>query len=71
MISFGLATSGEARPGPYNRPKVHEDPAVRLSAYPASLRQLIVTGLGRDAPTLIITNEREASSKALIEHYAR
>lgn len=59
------------RPGPYNRPRVHEDPAVRLSTYPGTLRQLIVTGLGRDAPTVIITNERAARTKALIEHYAR
>jgi hypothetical protein len=64
-------TVGLDRPGPYNRPKVHEDPAVRLSAYPGTLRQLIVTGLGRDAPTVIITNEREATTKALIERYAR
>ena len=72
--SLGAAdfrTVGLDRPGPYNRPKVHEDVAVRLSAYPSSLRQLIVTGLGRDAPTVIITNEREASLKAVIEHYAR
>ena len=67
----GYKTVGLDRPGPYNRPKVHEDPAVRLSAYPTTLRQLIVTGLGREAPTVIITNEREASLKALIEHYAR
>ncbi len=59
------------RPGPYNRPKVHEDRAVRLTAYPGTVRQLIVTGLGRDAPTVIITNDHGASVKALIAHYAR
>jgi hypothetical protein len=59
------------RPGPYNRPKVHEDPSVRLSAYPGTVRQLVVTGLGREAPTVIITNERAANVKGLIEHYAR
>ena len=64
-------TVGLDRPGPYNRPKVHEDLEAHLSAYPATLRQLIVTGLGREAPTVIITNERQASLKALIEHYAR
>ena len=37
------------RPGPHNRPRVHEDPAVRLTSYPGTVRQLIVTGLGRDA----------------------
>jgi hypothetical protein len=35
------------RPGPHNRPKVHEDPAVKLTSYPGTVRQLIVTGLGR------------------------
>ena len=59
------------RPGPYNRPKVHEDPAVKLTGYPGTVRQLIVTGLGRPAPTVIITNERELPAKALIVHYAR
>jgi transposase len=59
------------RPGPYNRPKVHEDPAVKLTGYPGTVRQLIVTGLGRPAPTVIITNQRDLSLKALIAHYAR
>jgi len=45
------------RPGPYNRPKVHEDPAVTLTSYPGTVRQLITTGLGRDAPTVMITND--------------
>ena len=47
------------RPGPHNRPKVHEDPAVKLTSYPGTVRQLIVTGLGRDAPTVIITNDAQ------------
>ena len=48
------------RPGPHNRPKVHEDPAVTMTSYPGTVRQLVVTGLGRDAPTVIITNENQA-----------
>ena len=32
---------------------------------------LIVTGLGRDAPTVIITNDAQITTKALIGHYAR
>lgn len=35
------------------------------------MRQLIVTGLGREAPTVVISNNDELSIKALIEHYAR
>jgi transposase-like protein len=49
------------RPGPHHRPKVHEDPAVKLTSYPGAARQLIVTGLGRDQPTVIITNEQHAT----------
>ena len=45
------------RPGPHNRPSVHEATAVKLTSYPGTVRQLIVTGLGRDAPTVIITND--------------
>jgi len=44
---------------------------VRLTSYPATVRQLIVTGLGREAPTVIITNDDDLPTKALIEHYAR
>ncbi|MCA1693746.1 MAG: hypothetical protein LC749_02915, partial [Actinobacteria bacterium] len=58
------------RDGAYRRPKV-VDEAATLSAYPGTVRQLIVTGLGRDAPTVIITNDRTASAKRLIERYAR
>ena len=59
------------RPGPYNRPRVHEDPAVTLTSYPGTVRQLIVTGLGRDAPTVIITNDDHIKTSALISQYAR
>jgi transposase len=66
-----FATVTLDRPGPYNKPKVHQDAAVALSDYPGTVRQLIVTGLGRDAPTVIITNHHQASLKALIGRYAR
>jgi hypothetical protein len=58
------------RPGKHSRPKVHEDAAVHLTSYPGTVRQLIVTGLGRDAPTVIITNHHQGSLKALIQRYA-
>jgi len=58
------------RPGKHSRPKVHES-TVTLTSYPGTVRQLIVTGLGRDTPTVIITNHHQASLKALIERYAR
>lgn len=59
------------RPGKFNRPKVNETVGVRLTGYPGTVRQLVVTGLGRDAPTVLITNDHDLTAKALIEHYAR
>jgi hypothetical protein len=59
------------RPGPHNRPRVHEDTAVTLTSYPGTVRQLVVTGLGRDAPTVIITNDNDLTTRAIITQYAR
>jgi transposase len=59
------------RPGRHTRPKVAEQAAVKLSSYPGTVRQLIVTGLGHDAPTVIITNDHDLTTKTIIEHYAR
>ncbi len=59
------------RPGPYNKPRVAESAAVKLTKYPGTVRQLIVTGLGRDAPTVIITNDHDITTRALIGQYAR
>ena len=59
------------RPGPHNRPRVHEDPAATLTSYPGTVRQLIVTGLGRDQPTVIITNDDQIKTRALVQQYAR
>jgi hypothetical protein len=59
------------RPGKFNRPKVHESTSVRLTSYPGTVRQLIVTGLGREAPTVIITNDTDTGVKTLITRYAR
>ena len=36
-----------------------------------SFRQLAVQGLGRDQPTLLLTNQKQPSAKQLIERYAR
>jgi hypothetical protein len=50
---------------------VHESAAVKLTSYPGTVRQLIVTGLGRDAPTVISTNDHDITTRALIGQYAR
>jgi transposase len=59
------------RPGKHTKAKVHESAGVKLTDYPGTVRQLIVTGLGRDAPTVIITNDHHTPTKTLIERYAR
>ncbi|MGH3182354.1 MAG: hypothetical protein ACRDOE_10695, partial [Streptosporangiaceae bacterium] len=59
------------RPGRHARPEVAGQAAVKLSSYPGTVRQLIVTGPGRDAPAVIISNDHDLTTKALIGHYAR
>jgi len=71
LTSKDFTTITLDRPGPYNRPRVHEDPAVKLTSYPGTVRQLVVTGLGRDNPTVIISNDDDTKTRALIEQYAR
>ena len=44
---------------------------MKLTSYPGTVRQLVVTGLGRDAPTVIITNDTTMKTRALITQYAR
>ena len=56
------------RHGPHNRPQVHEQ-EVTVRGCPVALRQLAVRGLGRDQPTLLITNDRERSAKELLLRY--
>ncbi len=72
LTSKGFQTITLDRPGKHSQPRVHESAAVQLTSYPGTLRQLIVTGLGRDAPTvIIITNHHDLTTKAIIGRYAR
>jgi len=71
LTPAGFKTITLDRPGPHNKPKVHEDKAVKLTSYPGTVRQLIVTGLGRDAATVIITNEHQVTIRNLISQHAR
>jgi hypothetical protein len=57
--------------GKTRRVKVHDDPAATLSAYPRPIRQLAVTGLGHDQPTLLITNQAQLPARQVISSYAR
>ena len=53
------------------RVKVHDDPGTQLSACPRPIRQLAVTGLGHDQPTLLITNQAQLPARQVIQSYAR
>jgi hypothetical protein len=57
--------------GKTRRIRVHDDPAAVLSAYPRPIRQLAVTGLGHDQPTLLITNRPQLPARQVISSYAR
>jgi transposase len=57
--------------GRTRRVTVIEDPAATLSAYPGTLRQLAVAGLGHEQPTILITNNHDLPTKKIIEKYAR
>ena len=56
------------RSGKHKTASYHEDP-VTLAGH--GFRQLAVQGLGRDQPTLIITNQTTMTAKQLIERYAQ
>ncbi len=47
------------------------DETIRLKDYEGTLRQLAVTGLGRDAPTLLITNNQGETARQTIIRYAQ
>ena len=57
--------------GRTRRVKIHDNPAAQLSAYPRPLRQLAVTGLGHDQPTLLITNDHTTPARKIVESYSR
>ena len=71
LTSADFKTVTLDRPGRHNKPRVHESTGVTLTSYPGAVRQLIVTGLGREAPTVIISNDYEITARSLIEQYAR
>jgi transposase len=56
------------------RPGKHRDVTVtetEVTIAKRSFRQLAIRGLGRDQPTLLLTNRREMTAKQLIERYAK
>jgi transposase len=53
----------------YQLLKIYQEP-VTIKHYDGQLRQIIVTGTGRELPMLIITNDFETPPKEIIETYA-
>ena len=56
------------------RPGKHRDVTVtesEVTIAKRSFRQLAIRGLGRDQPTLLLTNRHEMTAKQLIERYAK
>ena len=58
-----------ARSGRYRRPRLHED-MVKLPGISGQVRQIAIKNIGRDEPTLIITNDLTTPGKNLFARYA-
>lgn len=54
----------------FKRPRVVEQ-RVQLKDYAGTLRQFLICDLGHDKPTILLTNDRTATAKAIITRYAR
>ena len=57
------------RSGRYRRPRLHED-MVTLKGVTTKVRQIAVTNIGRDEPTLLITADLTTPAKDLFARYA-
>jgi hypothetical protein len=62
-------TATIARAGQYRKPRLHED-MVKLTGVSSRARQIAVTNIGRDEPTLLITNDLATPAKDLFARYA-
>jgi transposase len=58
-----------ARSGRCRRPRLHED-MIKIKGLSARARQIAVTGIGRDEPTLVITNDLVTPARDLFARYA-
>ncbi len=57
------------RSGRYRQPEIH-DQLVKIKDIEGPVRQLAVRNIGRDQPTLLITNDIERTTKQLFTRYA-
>ena len=58
-----------ARSGRYRRPRLHED-MIKLKDVSSKVRQIAITNIGRDEPTLLISNDLTTPGKNLFARYA-
>src|SRR5207344_3074298 len=58
-----------ARSGRYRRPRLHED-MIKLTGISSQVRQIAVKNIGRDEPTLLISNDLTTAGKNLFARYA-
>ena len=58
-----------ARSGRYRRPRLHED-MIKLPGISTQVRQIAIKNIGRDEPTLLITNDLTTPGKNLFARYA-
>jgi hypothetical protein len=70
-----LASSGWAKavintPKRCNQQIRYRDEKIRLPGYDGPIRQIAVTGLGRENPTLFLSNNMNASARDLVIRYA-
>ena len=57
------------RSGRYRRPHLHED-MINLKGIDTKVRQIAIRNIGRDEPTLLITNDLTTPAKDLFARYA-
>jgi transposase len=57
------------RTGRYRRPRLHED-MISLKGVATKVRQISITNIGRDEPTLLITGDLNTPAKNLFTRYA-
>jgi transposase len=58
-----------ARSGRYRRPRLHED-MIKLPGISGRIRQIAIKNIGRDEPTLLISNDLTTPGKNLFARYA-
>jgi transposase len=57
------------RAGRYRNPHLHDE-TIRLDPISHPVRQIAIRNIGRDLPTLAITNDRDTTAKGLFTRYA-